>query len=103
MDLVTRTAEGIKNTTKLGMHAIIEIESLVLPTHFLGDDSHIKIRIRPPRHFGSDRLLTNYDVNKAVGQVLFSFLSLLLINYQFFDKTFGANMFLGNVASFRCR
>jgi len=49
IDLITQTAEGIKNTTT------------VL-------DNQRKIRVRPPRHFGSDGLLRLYNVDKAIGQ-----------------------------------
>jgi len=49
VDLVTRTAEGIKNTTKYG-------------------DSTLKTRFRPPRHFGYDHLLKVYDLQLATGQ-----------------------------------
>lgn len=44
----------------------------------------MRIRIRPPRHFGSDRILTIYDVNKAVGQVSFS---LLPSNHKIFKSS----------------
>lgn len=51
-DLATRTAEGIKNTTKLG-----------------SSKSKGMVPVRPPRHFGSDGLLRIYDFKKALGQV----------------------------------
>ena len=49
MDLVTRTAEGIKNTTTLM-------------------DEDRKVRIRPPRYFGSDKVLHVYNFEKSLGQ-----------------------------------
>jgi len=49
VDLVTRTAEGIKGTAQLG---------------------DIKMRIRPPRHFGPDHLMHLYNFKKAFGQDL---------------------------------
>eukprot|EP01127_Copromyxa_protea_P018128 TRINITY_DN562_c3_g1_i1.p1 TRINITY_DN562_c3_g1~~TRINITY_DN562_c3_g1_i1.p1 ORF type:complete len:1515 (-),score=244.31 TRINITY_DN562_c3_g1_i1:27-4571(-) len=51
-DLATRTAEGIKNTTKMG--SVMKI----------------KAPIRPPRYFGADGLLTIYDYKRALGQKL---------------------------------
>jgi Vacuolar-sorting-associated 13 protein, DH-like domain/Vacuolar sorting-associated protein 13, extended-chorein/Vacuolar-sorting associated protein 13, adaptor binding domain/VPS13, central RBG modules/VPS13-like, N-terminal/ATG2/VPS13, C terminal domain/Intermembrane lipid transfer protein VPS13, C-terminal len=49
VDLVTRTTEGVRNTT----------------TYF---DDDTQARIRPPRHIGTDRLVKAYDADAAAGQ-----------------------------------
>lgn len=54
-DFATRTAEGIKNTTKL-----IGAEKSDLDM----------VPVRPPRYFGSDGLLRIYNFRKALGQVI---------------------------------
>merc|ERR1739848_150573 len=51
IDLVTRTTEGIKNTTTFW-------------------DDRKRSRNRTPRHFGPDGVLHNYDTSKAEGQSL---------------------------------
>jgi hypothetical protein len=51
VDLVTRTTEGIKNTT----------------TYM---DEKSKAPIRPPRYFGADNLVRIYDYEKAAGQLV---------------------------------
>jgi vacuolar protein sorting-associated protein 13A/C len=51
VDLVTRTAEGIRNTT----------------TYW--DEKH-RLRVRPPRYFGGDRVLQPYNLEKSEGQEL---------------------------------
>jgi len=53
IDLVTRTAEGIKNTTTIL-------------------DDNIKARVRPPRYFAPDATLRVYDLYKSIGQELMS-------------------------------
>jgi hypothetical protein len=49
IDLLSKTAEGIKNTT----------------TYF---EEHRLSRIRPPRYFGPDRVLRSYNYRRAEGQ-----------------------------------
>jgi hypothetical protein len=56
VDLVTRTTEGIKNTT----------------TYM---DEKSKAPIRPPRHFGSDGLVRIFDYERAAGQLVLRTLS----------------------------
>jgi len=49
IDIVTRTTEGIKNNAL----------------------NRTKIRVRPPRHVGPDRVLNLYNPEKAIGQEIF--------------------------------
>jgi vacuolar protein sorting-associated protein 13A/C len=53
VDLITRTTEGIKNTTTIF-------------------DEKVKARIRPPRFFGSDNLITVFDFQASLGQEIMS-------------------------------
>jgi vacuolar protein sorting-associated protein 13A/C len=53
VDLITRTTEGIKNTTTIF-------------------DEKLKARIRPPRFFGSDHLITIYNLEASLGQEIMS-------------------------------
>ena len=50
VDLVTQTAEGIKNTTKLG--------------------DELQMRVRPPRMIDADGILRRYQMRDAFGQEL---------------------------------
>ena len=51
VDLVTRTTEGIKNTATLG-------------------DAVLKVRVRPPRHIGPEKIVRLYNFKRAVAQEL---------------------------------
>jgi len=53
VDLITRTTEGIKNTTTIF-------------------DAKLKARIRPPRFFGSDNLITIFNLQASLGQEIMS-------------------------------
>jgi len=75
LDLVSQTTKGIMNTPK------------TIENELRGKDSR-KYRVRPPRHFGGDRVLHVFDFDKAFGTNVLMMTDNGKLVSQFYSKHF---------------